>query len=95
VQQLLSEGAVALPPEAAAQAQALWARADAYYYRNIARVQRLWQVGLPSAGVTMGWHCSVSLVLRHALRDHFFLGGCALVTACPAAVHLARHSLMK
>lgn len=50
IQQLLEDGD-ALSAEAAVQSQALWSRADAYYYRNVARVQRLWQVRLPCSGM--------------------------------------------
>lgn len=34
----------ALPADSVAQARALWSKADAYYFRNVARIQRLWQV---------------------------------------------------
>ncbi len=34
----------ALHGDSVAQARALWSKADTYYFRNVARIQRLWQV---------------------------------------------------
>ena len=47
VKGLLEESSIqpgCLPSSAKESALALWSKADAYYFCNVARVQRVWQV---------------------------------------------------
>ena len=56
-----------LTPASVAKAHEAWAKADAYYYRSIARMQRLWEVH-PEA-----------LIVRQLLRIDGLINVCRLI----------------
>ena len=70
VKGLLDEGPTECTPRSATEsALAHWQKADAYYFCNIARVQRIWQVSIAY------WH--VSDPALHHLSDWSPLVSCS------------------
>ena len=64
---------------ALAHGAGLWAKADVYYFRTVARVQRLWQAGTPMPAFMLE---QVKGALQNA-STRMSAASCALRSSCP------------